>query len=442
MSQIKAIPLSYELVNWKDISEQVKKHNHEFFSLLENITHINKYKLIQVEYLYGTNIIKEGIINIPNKNNQLIPLDSPCFPEELRKMLSYSPIPFGLLLNKVSEVYIELDERIVPLNIIPPGEFFGLFELLSTLNNTKSIPIWNVYAGARSTFMLPRITDSYSHRRLRNELGISSNTPTMPTEHANIFSQINAQESTNKQWKSQVIFFTGEWFDLIKNNSTFKEISHYFFKLGWGYKDDRTASILWESSANAIAKRRLKLRPYLLDTVKHIFYMGMGHFPGFNAADAKELDVPTKVIQDCYVNVYSLKEYLPIIMRSTKVRHTEYSIYYFMTYPTLLAGFPTVRSTPSILMDIKDIKRIIETLHNKLPQVAHPEIYKIISDIHFEFYHSEFDKMQEIQHSSLLPKNNPHILGNCNKYKDRSFPVNSPFMAGCIEISLRDKKFV
>ena len=310
--------LQYEILSWKDIKNEIKHHNPVFFKLVEAINPPKQLKLIKATYLYGQIIVDEGRINIPNQKYELVSIANPQFPKELRNLLDYSPIPLGMLLNKSSEVYVEANERVVPLNVLDPGSFFGLFETLSVLAQCSSTSIWSVCAGARSAFMVPRITDANCHRRLRKELNLTLGVPKTPAEHCDIFSQINLLQPEDKQWKSQVVYFTKEWIDLLKNDAAWKDLQIYLLKLGWSFAqytmDDTAVRKIWESLAAVIAKKRLRPRTYLVDTVKHLIYIGIGSLPGFRAADLSETVIPSYCIQDAYINIYGLKDYIPLII--------------------------------------------------------------------------------------------------------------------------------
>src|SRR5690349_11490610 len=133
--------------------------------------------------------------------------------QKIRSDLSYSPIPLSLLLNKNSEVFLQEAERTIPLNIIKPGQLFGTFETLDFIFNKPSSALWNVSAGARSVFMLPKINESFSIKRLRNHYHLSLDTQLKYlTQHWQIFKEISHVPTFSSPWQSEVLFFTKPWF--------------------------------------------------------------------------------------------------------------------------------------------------------------------------------------------------------------------------------------
>lgn len=424
-----------ESVSWQDVRVVTKSVNPQLAEIIDSLDPNKNYRLLRLNYPYGADIVHKGIIQIPGENKVLSYLD-PAVPSFVKEMIGYSTIPLCLLLNKASEVYIEVNERLIPLNILQPGSVFGLFETLSMIcNYPMSIPAWSVSAGARSTFLLPKITDAISHRKLCMEYKMLGDPPKNPLDQANIFSCINQQRSSDNRWYSDILMFSGDWFKNSKDPA-WLTFQNYLFKQGWIHTkfeyDNKSRHMLWESLASAIAKRRLKPRAYLIDTVKHLVSIGTGFMPGFTMANQSETALPSRSIEEAYINTYKL-DYLPIIAYPHMLRDADKSnpVYYFMAYPTLFAGSPTQRGTPSIMMDLREIKTIIETLYK---HINHDQVFSGLSGINFSYFHPEVDKLEEILHTAKIPSDDPGII-DCNKrYPDKTFPINAPFMPGCIRI--------
>lgn len=425
-----------EIVTWKDVRGEVKTKNPQLSDIIDNLDPNSQYKFLRLCYPYGKNIVHKGTIQIPTETEDCVSYHDPSVPKYIKEMLNYSTIPLCLLLNKASEVYIEIDDRVVPLNMLQPGQIFGLFETLSMIcNSPMTNSIWSVTAGARSTFLLPKISDAVSHRRLCMEYKILGDAPKNPLDQVNIFSGINQQQPKERRWYSDILIFSSDWFKNFKDPA-WLEFQNYLFKQGWVTTkfeyDNKGRQMLWESLATAIAKRKLKPRPYLIDTVRHLVSTGTGLMPGFKVADESEIAVPSQCIEEAYINTYKL-DYQPVITYPHMLREAEKNVpvYYFLTYPTLFMGSPTQRGTPSIIMDLREIKTIIETLYKRVVQdLAFNKLTKII----YDYFHPEEDRFEEITHTALLPTEDPGLLNYASKYPSRTFPINAPFMPGCIRI--------
>lgn len=427
-----------EILYWKDVRQEVK--NAELVRIIDNLDPGKKLRFLRLQYSYGSTIVHEGNIQIPIERDKCVPLQDPLVPSYVKELLNYSTIPLGLLLNKASEIFIETNQRIIPLNILKPGYLFGLFETLSILSNSpEPTPVWSVFAGARSAFMLPKITDALSHRRLRLEFGLPSDPPKSPLEHCSIFSAINQCQPPERRWHSNVLLFSSDWFKNDFRDPAWLSFQNYLFKLGWSHTkfkfDNVGQQILWEALASAIAERRLKPRPYLIDTVKHLISIGMGAIPGFQVSDDSEMALPTQCIENAYLNVYNL-DYSPILIYPHILQNTldETPVYYFMTFPTLAEGYPTQRGTPSFIMDLREIKNIIETPNKGINTKNRLPIIDILRQIHYNYFHPEPDRLREITPSSEITKDDPELNRYMQQYKNKPFPINAPFMCGCIRI--------
>ena len=428
---------STEILYWKDVRQDLK--DTELVRIIDELDPGIKFRFLRLRYSYGATIVHEGNIQIPLQQNKYIPLQDPNVPYHIKEMLGYSTIPLGLLMNKASEIFVSANQRIVPINMLSPGSFFGLFETLSALSKkSPAAAIWSVFAGARSTFMLPKITEAVAHRRLRVNFGLTNDAPKSLFEHCAIFSAINDCQFLEKRWYSDVLLFANDWFKHDIKDRAWLELQNYLFRLGWEHTkvkfDNIGRQMLWEVLAAALATRRLKPRCYLIDTVKHLISIGMGALPGFQISDDSELAIPSRCIEEAYVTIYNL-DHLPILIypHTLSYANGKIPVYYSMTLPTLIEGYPTQRGTPSIIMDLRDIKTIIETPH-KLVNTKHllPMI-DVLNKIDYAYFHPELDPLAEITLTSAMVDSDLQLKNYLQKYKNKTFPANAPFLCGCIK---------
>jgi len=431
-------PEPIEIVYWGDVRGEVK--NVELVRIIDDLDPSKRFKLLRLEYPYGATIVHAGKLQIPLGDGNYAPLEDARIPAHVREMLAYSTIPLGLLLDKDSEVFVTINQRIAPLNVLRTGQLFGLFETLSTISKSpEALPVWSVFAGARSAFMVPKITDTVSHRRLRSEFGLSMDPPKNPLDHYNIFAAINQCQPLERRWYSRILLFSNDWFQNHCQDLAWLSFQNYLFKLGWAQTkfnfDDTSRQMLWEALASAIAARRLKPRPYLIDTVKHLISISMGAVPGFQIADERETLLPTQCIEEAYLDIYDL-DYLPILIYPRILRddYRRTHAYYFMTLPTLIEGCPTQRGTPSFIMDLRDIKNIIETPGSSIKIQNRFHLFDIMNHAHYTYFHPELDQLGEIRPTSEITQDDEQLSHYIQKYKNKSFPLNTPLMCGCIKI--------
>ncbi len=137
-------------------------------------------------------MVKEETLQIPNQGGSLKTLTDVEIDKKIQSNLNYSPIPLSLLLNKNSEIFLCEGERTIPLNILKPGLLFGIFETVDFMFDRQSSPVWNVSAGLRSVFMLPKINEFSGIKRLRNHYHLSLDTQLKYlNQHWQVFKEIS-----------------------------------------------------------------------------------------------------------------------------------------------------------------------------------------------------------------------------------------------------------
>lgn len=430
-----------EELSWKQVREDVRQVAPELANIIDKISPDDSYKFIIATYAYGDLVVENGVACLPDQHGKIIPITNSSFNNNpLAKKLAYSSIPLFLTLEKSNEVFINTGTRIIPLNLFKPGSILGLFETMDFYFKDYSQPKWSVSAGARSIFMLPKITESFGLKRLRAEFKLPASTRLKYlSDHAAVFSAIAKHPNFTQPWENKILFFTEEWFSNRQDPAWF-ELYSYFFKQAWEQAQfaikKMELSLTWESYVKAITSRNLKPSIYLADQLKHIISIATGMWPGFRPADDSQLIAPTSGIQQAFVDIYQLKEYLPTLMHAYYLLdgNTRLPVYYSLFFPAILEGAPHNESSSTIMLDLKNIKLLLDTAIERNSD-NHTSFNQVIGRTKFDYFHVESDKMQEIQPSLLIPDNDNALLNDQSYFKDRSFCSTSPFWRGCIRIS-------
>lgn len=429
-----------EAFSWKQIREDVIQVAPELGAIIDNINPSDDYKLIKATYSYGDLIINNGVLGLPDNQGKVIPItDTSSNNKFFAEALSYSPIPLFLTLEKSNEVFINANSRIVPLNLVNPGSMLGLFEAMDYYFKRDSNPRWSVAAGARSIIMLPKITESSGLKRLRIEFKLPASTRLKYlSDHASLFRMIAKHPNFIQPWKNTVLFFTENWITNRQDPAWF-EFYQYLFKHTWNQAQfaikKMELSLTWGSCVKAITSRNLKPNIYLADQLKHIISIATGMWPGFRPADDSQLVAPTQGIQQAFVEIYQLKDYLPTLMHAYYLLNNAINlpVYYSLFFPAILEGAPHNQSSSTIMHDLKNIKLLLDTAIER-NQDNDLSFNQIIKDTRFDYFHVETDKMQEVQLSRLLPNDDSALLQEQKYFKDRNFCSTSPFWRGCIRI--------
>jgi hypothetical protein len=432
--------VTIEELTWQDVADRVKKVNFELYEIIEQLKPNKKLTLYRVRYPYGTKIIDNGKLNLITKAGEIIPISDERIPQAIREALGYRSIPLGLVLKNSSEVCVEDSQHIIPLRLLSEGNLFGVFETLDPASHESSSAVTNLFAGARSAFMLAKISDTASHKRAVKEFELHAPLPKGLADHGTVFAEIGSHQRFKGKWENEILFFSQEWFKERNENAGWLRFIKYLHEIGWQQSQYwRTQTIFgfsWKPLINAISDKNIRPRPYIVDTIKHLIFMSTGTIPGFAPAGLDEKALPTKIIQDVYLNFYNLKSHSPIIMIPSHFipGDSERSAYYSLSYPTLLEASFNPKQSSTMIEDMREIKLIMTSLQNRL-QIDFDPMFDFIKKIHFEYFTCETDIQGKITPSTELPKLDKTFLNHEDNEEERTFPALSTFLRGCIRIS-------
>jgi hypothetical protein len=304
---------------------------------------------------------------------------------------------------------------------------------------------WYITAGARSIFMLPKITSTVHINRLCAELNITPHSVEHLADHWNLFRLIAQSEKFSPDWKNKIVFFGKEWFSPKNDSSAWAKFKKYLTAQGWLQAQYSILkinfSIEWRKYAEAISSRRMKPKLYILDQLKHILSIANGYYPAFIPADAAEEAAPILGLQQAFIDLYRLEEYFSTIMHISSVRHLAHTqpVYYSLSFPTLMEGSPLKKSSSTILLDIRQIKILIDTLKEYL-HLHKDNTVHIVNDAQFDFFHIEKDKFKIIKQSAEIYASDANFRRKDLEETDRSFCATSQFFRGCVKISSKKQQ--
>lgn len=435
----KDIRLNLEEVKWSDISDDVYKINPELAQKCDYVNMHNKCPIFKVNYPYGSTIIKDGELYIPTLNGQMVSINDTRIPESLRQSLAYAHLPLACIINNSSEVFIEEEQRIIPLNFLKAGELFGLFELMNSLIQTPILrqPTWSISAGARSVFMLPSVSNVISNRRICKKLNI----------HNHVYEEVNSQKywpifcninSNNKKnvWHTTILVFSNKWFE-NQNNLAYTEFYEYLVNKCWEQlqllQEFSEHNKLWLLFTRTINKHNLKPRTYIMDTIKHLTSIAQGIGMAFKPS-IDDTALPTSLIQQVYMKDYNLKNYIPNIIQPAKLTKGN-KVYYSLSMPTVPNSSLHCNNPPSIIEDQRNIKYLLDILMDIISNQKN-RLNTGLENIKFEYFHPNKDESYSINSSTVIPEGDSRFCSYNNSYTDnRIFCASSSFFKGCIRIS-------
>ena len=419
-----------EELTWDKVRNGVTKANAQLAAIIDKFDPGKDHTFLKAKYRFGDRILDQGVTCLPLKDGGTMPLNHEKMPSTLKKKLGYGLVPMAFILTKSVEVFFETEDRVMPSKLFGEGTTFGLWEAFDPLPPEFLRKAWCLCAGARSIWMLPSISDSMSHSRLRRDCSITSYPPKTLLDHSAVFTELNKYaDSKGEGWYCEVLFFCDKWLDYKEDNLACVRLQRYWLYEAWtqsyNCRTQMSYDVSWEAFSKAVTKKNWKPKAYIISILKHLMAIGTGTFPGFIPACDSEIAAPIKFLQDCYINHYLLKEYAPIIMSPHHLSDPNIPVYWSLSLPTQLEYAPRARNTPSVLSDMRELKMLMEVLFSSMKD----------NPIQCEFFHCEPDESSKIKPFSDMPMGDKRLMKYPSEYGERIFPFNSAFGRGCIRIS-------
>jgi len=429
-------------LRWDDIKNQVIQVNPEFAEIINNIKNKNDFPLYKVTYPFGSTIIDSGKFQLPLKDGTLVPISHSSINQKYYDQLNYNSnsIPFGIVLDKSIELFLQTQDRVIPSVIHSEGKLLGLWSSLSSMH--VWLDAWHMTAGSRSIFVLPKITDNASHKKLCKARGIKAPLPGDLNSHWNLLTKLAAHSDFSEPWFTETLFFSNKWFVPQKDNNWVR-FQNYLYQKAWkGTETWRSKAVydhIWDSIIRELTKSQTKIAPFIVDIVKHIITIGIGAAPGFCPATCSK-KIPIKGLQQDFIDLYSLKNYAPTIMVphhfSKKSRR---KVYWSLAMPTHFESNvkpKKLNSTLAVLREIKELMLYFKEVTLKKPDsIKGSPMETFLNDANFDFFHSEPDVEGEIGLSLELPKKDDTLVYTAPSLQKRGFSDVSPFVRGCVRFS-------
>lgn len=432
-------------VSWDSVRSKIKPFNSLLVDIIDRISPPSNYKLFITKYEYGDKILKRGIFQLPDDKGNLIPISSQIIPRDLRNAFQYSGYtnPVFVVLKRQLELYVDLHSRIVPFLMIKPGNMFGVWKVLSQLytDQVSHAPfnVWDMSCGARSIFMLPKISENLSHDRLQRKYNFSHDKPKNFRDQWDIFTRLYKSPRFHKKWASEILLFSVEWFESL-SDPAWNELRLYLLDFNWKCSEYWRNQFIWRMTFSQI-HNMLHINPsqHYVDIVNHLFAIGVGALPGFEPAMNDEL-APVSRIQEIYINDYGIK-WPPILMQPANfdINSNNASVYYSLQYPSSLELSPKSSKKSSIVNDAYMVCSLLEKYVRELSHgnfgIDELPLSQLSEKVNFSFYHQDNDDYPKLQPSEEI-KNDSRFSRLIKRLGYNEIPINSAFCKGCIKLSV------
>lgn len=429
----------YEPVQWHQIREQVYPSNHILGQILDDLDPGPRLPLYKTIYPYGVKFVNKGKFYFPSENGSLISINDASHNKSIRKDLSYNvgSNPVCLILNKSVEISIDIDHISIPFALIPPGKVVSSWRMLSTAHAHQPPFLWDMTSGAKTTFLLPKISKSSSFQRMKKHFNLKSDMPKRLSDQWNIFREIANHPEYGADWNVELLYFSKYWFEKI-NDKKWRDFKLYLLQSAWDGSEYYRGQFTWDVLLSLIQKEKdLKPGAYIADTVRHIFGECVGGILGFAPAINND-SLPLELLQKAFLEYYRLDEYAPIIMQPCyfSLYQPCRPIYYSLNYPTVLEFSPKTREDASKIDELDKVKwlidKYIEPIRDWPLNIDNTPFKDFTRLVDIDYIHSEISNYKGMIYSSAIPEFDPSFINS--KYK---FPSNASFFRGCIRISHR-----
>lgn len=433
-------PAKMEELLWADVKNEVKILDPSLFEIIEEFDPSSEYTLFKAYYPYGTEILNQGILHLPDPAGNIVSIHSDAISDKTRHLLGYNQFsnPVTLVLKNSIELFTLYKETIIPLyGIIPAGKLFGASIILNDSLGDSPIFLWNMTSGARSSFLLQKMSESQGLSRLNKHFNLTISKMNSPLAHWHLFYELSNHHNFGENWCSEVLFFSKPWFDW--SNKKLSSFRIALFEKAWHATEFWRNQIIWNLVYSIFQEEKIvRMNPYIADTVKHLIAVGIGAYPAFAPA-VSDFAGPFQRLQKILLEFYQI-EYAPVIMCPAHISDPNVNaIYYSMEFQTSSEFSPHARQTTTKIADLYDIKEMLKKFFNFMSSaqlnITDTKLFNLKKNISYDFFHSLHE-----DYSGILPVTNIFIEDESFKIAANAagsllpFSKNSSFLKGCIRI--------
>lgn len=431
----------YKETDWASVRKNIAEINPKLSKIIDAINPNKSFKLFQVQYPYGSIIADKGKLFFPSREIRDKKPAHVEVPEFIKKHMKRREFPVSLLTKNSAEIFKIMPDRNISRFLIQPGGFFGLWENLDHAHNEYVKWMWSLSSGARSIYLLPKISNTKGHKALRKKCGLSSNAPRDWPTHWDIFVELANSLGFGNKWYNEFIFFSDKWLNTATKDPAWKDFLNYLQNCAWNesnyWRNKTTFELIWEEFLHKMLLNNIKPGFYVSLIAKHLILTGIGIIPGFCIANGDSSFAPIDELTKLYIETYKI-EYAPLFMTPHMLSPNDRrSIYYSLQYPNLLETVPVSNKLPEgVLSAIPEIMELLDKFKNEFA----PENIVNGSPTHtfctkMELYY--FHCIEKRIHHAISTKKIPEYDANLSnlmktKFPSFDFPFSSNFLKGCV----------
>ena len=434
-------------LTWKDVRMRVYMINPILADIIDQIDPNDSYTFFYARYSYGDEALVSGKMFLPNENDQLVPFEDSSISQNIKNKIGYNlgTNPMTLVLKNTLDLYISLEKRIAMYALINEGSVFGTWQVFDQKARGNMIytpiPLWDMTAGARSIFMLPKISEANAFGKLRKKYDLKSEPPKKLGEHWKIFKEIANHPTFEEKWETELLFFSHKWIESIHDLAWYK-LKSYLSDAAWGGSEFWRNQFCWDLTFSRIQERRgIRPCPYAADIANHLLAMSVGAVPGFQPLIDDKV-APVRKLMEVFQDEYGSR-YAPILIGPAYfnvLQSSKNSIFYTFQYQTALKLSQKSSNRSSVVTDLYNVRSLlnkyIQEIQNSELKIDGTILYELAKKITFNCYHYAADEGNKMIASNTIFKENKLFEQAMDLGENDKFPKNAPFLNGCIEVTI------
>ncbi len=444
------VNLAMQELTWRDVRHRFHETNPTLAALIDELDPDDSHTLFLAKYPYGAEILKNGKLYFPTDDNRLLPFDSSDVSDNIKQKLGYvmGTNPMTFVLQNTIELLISLENRSIPFGFFEPGTLFGVWGVLEHVKEKvlfyTPIPLWDMTAGARSIFMLPKISQNNAFNKLQKKYDIHADPPKYLSEHWGVFKQLAQSANFEQEWETEVVYFSKAWVDSMHDFAWHKFKTH-IISSAWKGAEFWRSQFCWDLTLTNIHEcRGIKPDPYVADVANHLLTMSVGAVPSF-APTLDDSVAPVTELMRIFTEEYGV-QYAPIIIGPTNYsvfnREDKRSVYYSFQYETAIKVSAKSSSRSSIVTDMYNVRSLLnkylEDIMNSDLCIEGTALYEMAKLAQFKFYHYTADNDTKMLPASDILTTDPDFVAAQAACETQEMPKNAPFLNGCVQISNRN----
>ncbi len=410
-----------QIQTWNDVKNDVKKINPDLYDAIDVCSPPDEMKIKRCQLPFGYVLGDNKYYYSPQEDGTVKNENGMLF-------------PFGIILDKCVEVYMQDTDRTIPRNIYEKGEIFPKTVTFMKESEYKDIghtfsPFTSI-VGTFNNIYLPFQQKGTGVYDILTDIGETKRySLDSAYEQACLIRRIS--NHLNPKWHAEILLFEDKWIYSIANDHKYLPIRYYILKESSYLQSSMNMFFYMRYSIGDIEKKtNLPIGSMSLDIFKNIILTLTGLNSGFSPTE-NETYLPYSTLRDYLESTYKSKT-APLFVNPSMCRPNK-PIYISMnTANNVVENLKTRRAT-TFLADLKKYyPHMLEYFTTHIATKS--DYFETLRDkLKLKFYSQYGITKQDIQPFSKVAIDDKRFSNLYKPYKEQyQFPAKSLFSKALI----------